>query len=567
MKRFYGLLISIICLLGFATSVSAISNSISVYNNDDTYEFIDGLEVNYYRSGSYPIYVLNIDTYYNNYTTISNPKTVSSGFDYIINNSNLTNNSEKNYYITQVAVLWYEDYLNGNDNNISASMKNYITNNKSNTVCFYINQLVNDAKNYNGNNYITFSNNNITFSKNGSYYYSNVIYITTNNLTSSPTVGVHNAPSNTTIVEKNVYANGKGSFQIRIPVNSLKSFNRDDFELYVKGYTDNRVTYVYSYNGKDEALYGNNYSYGNNDIEESIPVVLDDVFTNGSVKLEVLDVNGNNISNVKYYIYKGNCKNTTCTNSNYLTQFTTNSSYTNFDGILTTGTYTLVRQTNTNYNLNEKELIEVTNRQTTQTIYIYENGYNSSTSVLAKNFNIKNSINDYSDVIKIYNSNGNLVSSYRSNNTSYNITLNRGNYYIVNSENTIKVNFEISNDGKLYITNDNKREEVSYINLDSYLSKYPSNENNNNNNNNIDKDNSNDYYTDENGTIHIDNLENIDSIEISQEVKTETSWISNIIDCPITSVSSTIKYIIGAIILATGIVLTIRNVKKQKNNI
>jgi len=565
MKRFFGFLISLLCLLGFTTSVYAISNSISVYNNNNTYEFIDGLEVNYYRAGSYPVYVLDNDTYYSNYTTLTNPRTVSSGFDYIINNSNPTSNSEKNYYITQVAVLWYEDYLNGNDNNISVSMKNHITNNTSNTICYYINKLVNNAKNYTDSNYISISNNNITFTRSGSYYYSNVIYVTTNNLTGTPTVGVYNAPSSTTIVEKNVYANGNGSFQIRIPVSSLNSFNRDDFEVYVKGYTNNRVTYSYSYNGTDEALYGYNYSSSNTAVEESIPVILDNVSTTGNVRLEVLDANGNNIRNVKYYIYKGDCKNTTCSNSNYVTQFTTNSSYTNFDGILTTGTYTLVRQTNTSYKLNEKELIEVENRQNTQTIYIYENGYsNTNTSVLARNVNIKNSINKYENIIKIYNSSGTFISSYRSNNTSYNISLKNGNYYIIDSNNTIKVYFEVSNDGKLYITNDNKKEEVSYINLDKYVNNYSSNENNNQNTNNNVNDN---YYTDENGTIYIDNLENIDSIEISQEVKTETSWISNIIDCPITSVSSTIKYIIGAIILATGIVLTIRNVKKQKNNI
>ena len=565
MKRFFGFLISLLCLLGFTTSVYAISNSISVYNNNNTYEFIDGLEVNYYRAGSYPVYVLDSDTYYNNYTTLTNPRTVSSGFDYIINNSNPTSNSEKNYYITQVAVLWYEDYLNGNDNNISVSMKNHITNNTSNTICYYINKLVNNAKNYTDSNYISISNNNITFTRSGSYYYSNVIYVTTNNLTGTPTVGVYNAPSSTTIVEKNVYANGNGSFQIRIPVSSLNSFNRDDFEVYVKGYTNNRVTYSYSYNGTDEALYGYNYSSSNTAVEESIPVILDNISTTGNVRLEVLDANGNNIRNVKYYIYKGDCKNTTCSNSNYVTQFTTNSSYTNFDGILTTGTYTLVRQTNTSYKLNEKELIEVENRQNTQTIYIYENGYsNTNTSVLARNVNIKNSINKYENIIKIYNSSGTFINSYRSNNTSYNISLKNGNYYIIDSNNTIKVYFEVSNDGKLYITNDNKKEEVSYINLDKYVNNYSSNENSNQNTNNYVNDN---YYTDENGTIHIDNLENIDSIEISQEVKTETSWISNIIDCPITSVSSTIKYIIGAIILATGIVLTIRNVKKQKNNI
>jgi len=566
MKRFFSFLVSIICLLGFATSVSAISNSISVYNNGYTYEFIDGLEVNYYRSGSYPIYVLDIDTYYNNYTTLSNPRTVSSGFDYIINNSNPTSNSEKNYYITQVAVLWYEDYLNGNDNNISSSMKNYITNNTSNTVSYYINKLVNNAKNYNDSNYISISNgDNITFTRNGSYYYSNVIYVTTNNLTSTPTVGVYNAPSSTTIVEKNVYANGNGSFQIRIPVSSLNSFNRDDFEVYVKGYTNNRVTYSYSYNGTSDALYGYNYSSSNSAVEESIPVILNNISTIGNVRLEVLDNNGNNIRSIKYYVYKGDCKNTTCSDSNYLTQFTTNSTYTNFDGILTQGTYTLVRKTNTNYNLNEKELIEVQNRQTTQTIYIYENGYNGNVSTSVRTVNIKNSINKYENVIKIYNSNGTFINSYRSNNTSYNISLNSGNYYIIDSDDTIKVYFEVTSDGKLYITNNNKKEEVSYINLDNYKLNNSSNNNEiDNNQNNNTNDN---YYTDEDGTIYIDNLDNISSIEISQEVKTETSWISNIIDCPITSVSSTIKYIIGAIILATGIILTIRNVKKQKNNI
>ena len=566
MKRFFGFLISLICLLGFATSVSAVSNSISIKNNNDSYEFIDGLEVNYYRSGSYPIYVLDIDTYYSNNITLSNPRTVSSGFDYIINNSNQTNNSDKNYYITQVAVLWYEDYLNGNDNNISSSMKTYITNNTSNTICYYINKLVNNAKNYNDSNYISISNgNNITFTRNGNYYYSNVIYVTTNNLTSTPTVGVYNAPSSTTIVEKNVYADGNGSFQIRIPVSSLNSFNKDDFEVYVKGYTNNRVTYSYSYNGTNNALYGYNYSSSKSLVEESIPVILNNISTIGNVRLEVLDSNGNNIRNVKYYIYKGDCKNTTCSNSDYLSQFTTNSTYTNFDGNLTQGTYTLVRQTNTNYNLNEKELIEIENRQTTQTIYIYENGYNNNNnnSISFRTVNIKNSINKYENVIKIYNSNGTLVNSFRSNDTSYSISLKSGNYYIIDSDNTIEVSFELTRDGKLYITNNNKKEEVSYINLDNYLLRYPSSDNSENINNNT----NNNYYTDENGTIHIDNLENIDSIEISQEVKTEISWISNIIDCPITSVSSTIKYIIGAIILATGIVLTIRNVKKQKNNI
>jgi len=559
MKKIYGFLISLICLLSFASSVSAISSSISVYN-DDTYEFIDGLEVNYYRASSYPVYVLDIDTYFTDYTKLTDPQIVSSGFEYIINNSNQTNNSEKNYYITQVAILWYEDYLNGNDNNISNSIKTYIRNNiNNNTICYYINKLVNNAKNYNDDNYISISNNGITFTRNGNYYYSNLIYVDTYNLNNTPTVGVYNAPKNTEIINENLYDNGNGSFKIRIPVSSLNKFNKDDFEVYVKGYTSNKAVYKYSYNGITDALYGNNYSSGRTEVEESIPVVINNMVTNGSVRIEVLDYNGNNIRNVKYYIYKGNCENTTCSSSDYVTQFTTNGSYTNFDGLLTTGTYTLVRQTDTKYDLKEKEVIEVTDRQTTQTIYIYEIG-NANINISKRIVIVTNSINDYSNIIKIYNSNGTLVDSYRSDNTRYNISLSKGNYYIIDSKNTMRIDFEISEDGRMYIIENNNKVERNSINLDDYIYRNNYEENNNNINDG--------YVSNGNEIINSGNSGN-GSFELSQEIKTETTidWISNVIDCPKTSISSTIKYIIGAIILATGILLTCKNVKKHKNNI
>ena len=59
--------------------------------------------------------------------------------------------------------------------------------------------------------------------------------------------------------------------------------------------------------------------------------------------------------------------------------------------------------------------------------------------------------------------------------------------------------------------------------------------------------------------------------EINQTIESTTDvkldWISNIIDTPITDLSSTIKYIIGATILGAGLCLVVRNVKKSKNNI
>ena len=61
----------------------------------------------------------------------------------------------------------------------------------------------------------------------------------------------------------------------------------------------------------------------------------------------------------------------------------------------------------------------------------------------------------------------------------------------------------------------------------------------------------------------------INDIEITNDVNVDVKvdWLSNVIDCPITDLSSTLKYILGAIILGSGTYLVYRNVKKSKNNI
>ena len=64
--------------------------------------------------------------------------------------------------------------------------------------------------------------------------------------------------------------------------------------------------------------------------------------------------------------------------------------------------------------------------------------------------------------------------------------------------------------------------------------------------------------------------DDISSINIYNDVETETDvvieWLNEVIDCPITSLDKTIKYVVGAIIVALGIFIFIRNVKKTKNN-
>lgn len=573
MKKFLSILLSLVCLLNFTTNVYAASNpsTISASKSSTKLEYVDGLEIYSNKASSYKLYVLDTNTYYDRTTTLRDPELVSDGFAYIINNSSPVSSSDKNYYITQVAILWYEDYLNGNDNNISVSLKNYIASNTNDTVCYHINKLVNNAKKYdNEDNYIEIEDKDITFSKSGNYYYSNEIEVTTNNLYSTPSIKLHNAPTSASIVSNSVTKDGEGSFKIRIPASSFTNYDDTDFEVNISGKSNNDSVYMYSNYGVDEAIYGRTYSTSTNNVEESLVVTIDGI-DNTKVRVKVLDENGDYIKNVKYNIYEGNCEYSTCNSKDLVHTFTTTSTYTTLNSILNEGKYTFVRKSsNSNYDLNEKELVEIADTRDTQIITINESDVTNDYDYDYDNYayvNIYNSLNDSSNVIKIYKTNGTFVTSYRSNDNDYQVKLENGSYYIIDTKDLVEVYFKIT-DGELYIKENGTYVEKSSINLDNYIDKK---ELNNDSTYSDEVYNDDNVYTDEDGTIHIDNLDGISSIDISQDVETTTDvkidWISNIIDCPPTSLSSTLKYIVGAIVLALGIFLTIKNVKKSKNNI
>lgn len=558
MKRFSKILLSLICILGFAANVDAASYSstITAYASGTKYEYIDGLPIYYNEAGSYNLYLLDYDTRFTSRTTLRDPEEVNAGFAYIVNNSSVTNSSYKNYYIAQVAVLWYEDYLNGNNVNISSDIKSYILNNNGDTICYYINKLVNNAKNYSiDNSYIKFIDKDVTFNKNGSYYYSNVIDVETSNLNSTPSVKLYNAPSSATIINNTVSSDGSGSFQIRIPASSMDSYNKSDFEIYITGKGYNYSVYKYSNYGYDNVIYGRVYTNSSSNIEESIVAKIDEsLITNTSVRISVISKNNEYISGLMYRVYEGNCSISTCNSNDIITTFTTSRTYTTLNNILSEGIYTLERVTDTNYQLPKKQTITVDNSIYVQDImidesdYIYNDNYNDTTYDILLIAGFADSAN----IVKVYKYNGTLIDSFRANEDNHIISVKAGKYYIVNSNESLELEFEIDGNG-LYINGKKNQSEVSVIDLSNYLKRYT-------------QDNE-DIYTEEDGTIHIGNLDGIDNIEISQEVNTEVSWLNNIIDCPITSLSSTLKYVVGAIILGAGAYLVIRNVKKSKNNI
>lgn len=555
MKNFSKILLGLICILGFTTNVNAASYSstITAYASSTKYEYIEGLPIYYHQASSYNLYVLDNNTRFTSSTTLRDPEEVDAGYAYIINNSSVTNSSYKNYYIAQVAILWYEDYLNGNNTNISSSMKEYIASNTSDTICYYINKLVNNAKTYAKNNsYIKFLDKDITFTRNGDYYYSNVIDVETNNLNSTPSVRLYNAPSSATVINNTVTSNGDGSFQIRIPFSSLTSYNKDDFEIYITGTGYNYSVYKYSNYGYNDAIYGRVYTNSSSSIEESIVAKIGNISnTNTNVRISIVNSNGNYINGLSYRVYKGYCATTTCNSSDLVTTFTTTRTYVTLNNVLSEGVYTLERLTDTNYQIPKKQLISVTDSNYVQEITIDESDYENNYYEEEYSIRIYSDLDDSTNIIKVKDdSNDKIVHSFRSNESYVDITITPGLYCIVDTDGSMEIFFEITETGLLYVHENGEKVRRNSINIQEYLLRYPT-------------DNE-DIYTDEDGTIHIGNLDNV---EISQEVNTEVSWLSNIIDCPITSLSSTLKYVVGTIILGVGAYLVIRNVKKSKNNI
>lgn len=559
MKRFSKILLSILSIICFATSVNAASypTNISVYKTGNSYEYISGLPIYYNHASGYNVYVLNYGTYFNTSTTLTNAVETDPGFTYIIDNSNVTNSSYKNYYIAQAAILMYQDYLKGT-NNISSTLKETISSNTTDTFCYFINKLFNNAKIYGKNNStIDFINKDVTFTKNGNYYYSNVINVRTNNLRNTPSVSLYNAPTSSSIINNTVSSNGEGSFQVRIPASSLTTINEKDFEIYISGSAYNNTTYSYSNYGNDSVIYGRVYTNNYNNVEASIPANIKGIGST-NVRISILNDNENFISGLTYNIYSGDCTNSTCYSDNLVHTFTTRNNYVELKNVLGKGVYTLVNKTNTNnYNLPTKTKFEVKDTNSIQYVDVKENSnINNNEEDKKRKINIYNDLDDSANIIKIYSNSGVLVNSYRSNNTNYEIELTEGIYYIIDTKNKMdKLYFKVTNNGSLLV-----KYEDDYVFANSIsLSKK-------NYQDTIIDDNNNDIkYDEENNTYYVDE----EDIEITNEVNTTTTveWLSNVIDCPITSLNATLKYIVGAIVISTGLYLVILNVKKSKNNI
>lgn len=80
-------------------------------------------------NGKYYIYCMNLSATYAANIQFNKTGVVDDGYLYILKHRPQTNDKDKDFYITQMAVWYYEDYLTGTDFNLVKEVKEYIVSN------------------------------------------------------------------------------------------------------------------------------------------------------------------------------------------------------------------------------------------------------------------------------------------------------------------------------------------------------------------------------------------------------------------------------------------------------
>ena len=123
--KFVKILLVLVVMLGSFFGITGVNAATSlpgsfVSDNHKVIEYIDNFRVvvKTADNGKYYIYCMNMEKTYAGDIKFNMKGTVDDGFVYILNNVPNTGDKDKDFYITQMAVWYYEDYLNQNNANL-----------------------------------------------------------------------------------------------------------------------------------------------------------------------------------------------------------------------------------------------------------------------------------------------------------------------------------------------------------------------------------------------------------------------------------------------------------------
>lgn len=204
-------------------------------------------------NGKYYIYCMNLSATYAANIKFSKAGTVDPGYIYILNHKPNTGDKDKDFYITQMAVWYYEDYLSGKDFNLVREVKEYIVSNvEKDPVARYIYNLYRGAKVYKGEKAVLqFDKSNISFTIENGYYVSSKIEVIKANTTGNLKYSLTNAPAGSKVVKA-----GEDGVKVKIPAEKIPEGKQLTFSLNIEGaYTEYTGYYYYHSNKYQKVLF------------------------------------------------------------------------------------------------------------------------------------------------------------------------------------------------------------------------------------------------------------------------------------------------------------------------
>lgn len=202
-------------------------------------------------NGKYYIYCMNMSATYAANVKFSKTGTIDPGYIYILNTDLNVGDKDKDFYIKQMAVWYYEDYLTGTDFNLVKEVKEYIVSNvKTDQVARYIYNLYRGAKNYKGETgSLKLDQSKVTFTLKDGYYVSNSIKVYKENLSGSVKYSLTNTPAGSLVVK-----DGEDAVKVKIPAAKIPEGKQLTFDLNVSGSYKNYIGYYYYNSSKYQKL-------------------------------------------------------------------------------------------------------------------------------------------------------------------------------------------------------------------------------------------------------------------------------------------------------------------------
>lgn len=254
-KILAALLVAVITLCSFTTSVNAAAKTLKLGNAENIKAYVAGtyFTTKTTASGKY-VYCLNIhkDTAKN--ITSDLVKTKDSGFAYILKNGypnkSFTGERLKDYYITQTAVWWYLDDTTGSSN-LTKSFKT--TGSDKYNLRPYIKKLVAGAKKAKAAGYTktkietSISDKQMTLSSDKKYYVSKAVKINSSNIDTYK-VEIKDAPAGTKIVDTSGNSKKKFKsnerFKIKVPASKINKKTNIKISVFATGTTEKAYEYA-----------------------------------------------------------------------------------------------------------------------------------------------------------------------------------------------------------------------------------------------------------------------------------------------------------------------------------